>query len=134
MPRRWEGRVEVGGFGIPRSPVHSLWFRHLTALISSLLMPRLLNDFPRRLRGSGGGGAANEMLVLMLLAAATLRLCPLARAQPLCRWGLPPGLGYRRGSRRGLAFLSGGLGGIQEKRFAPQSHCDFPVYSSRNRI
>ncbi|XP_023394365.1 cation channel sperm-associated protein subunit delta [Pteropus vampyrus] len=40
----------------------------------------------RRLRCSGGGRFSNEMLVLMLVvAAATLRLCPLARAQPLCR-------------------------------------------------
>ena len=37
-----------------------------------------------------GGGGSSKMLVLMLVVAATLRLCLLARAQPLCRWGCPP--------------------------------------------
>ncbi|EPQ19030.1 Transmembrane protein 146 [Myotis brandtii] len=35
--------------------------------------------------GGGGGGASNQMLVLMLVAVASLRLCSLASAQPLCR-------------------------------------------------
>ncbi|XP_054418101.1 cation channel sperm-associated auxiliary subunit delta [Pteronotus mesoamericanus] len=33
------------------------------------------------------------MLLLILVTAGTLQLFPLARAQPLCRWGRPPGLG-----------------------------------------
>uniref|UniRef100_A0A8C7ES17 Cation channel sperm-associated auxiliary subunit delta n=1 Tax=Neovison vison TaxID=452646 RepID=A0A8C7ES17_NEOVI len=41
------------------------------------------------------------MLVLMLVAAATLRLCLLARAQPLCRWGCPPRGGVLPGVAEG---------------------------------
>lgn len=62
-----------------------------------------------------GGRFSNEMLVSMLvMVAATLRLCPLARAQPLCRWGGSPGLGVLAGVREVGAHLSGGPGGIQE--------------------
>lgn len=69
----------------------------------------------RQLRCSGGGRFSSEMLVLMLVvAAATLRLCPLARAQPLCRWGGRPGLGVLAGVGEAGAHLSGGPGGIQE--------------------
>lgn len=56
----------------------------------------------RRLRmavedGGGGGGASNQMLVLMLVAMASLRLCSLATAQPLCRCGRPSGFGVLPG-------------------------------------
>lgn len=37
------------------------------------------------------------MLVLMLVAIASLRLCSLARAQPLCRCGRPSGFGVLPG-------------------------------------
>lgn len=51
---------------------------------------------PAAVEGSGGGGGtSNQMLVLMLVA--TLQLCSMARAQPLCRWDRPPGLGVLLG-------------------------------------
>lgn len=50
---------------------------------------------PAAVEGGGGGSTSNQMLVLMLVA--TLQLCLMARAQPLCRWGRPPGLGVLLG-------------------------------------
>lgn len=72
-------------------------------------MPTLGGDTQRRLRRLGGGGFFCKMLVLMLVAAATLRLCLLARAQPLCRWGCPPRGGVLPGVAEGAgASLSRG--------------------------
>lgn len=45
------------------------------------------------------------MLMLMLVAAVTMGLRPLVTAQPLCRWGCPPGAGVLPGVRRVLVHL-----------------------------